>query len=56
MSFTIVATLLVLAFTVAVVTLVLILGRFEIAKHTCDISLKHYENLYRKKNLLLKRQ
>ena len=46
---TIVATLLGLAFAVAVVTLVLILGRFEIAKHTCDISLKHYENLQEEK-------
>ena len=51
---TIVATLLGLAFAVGVVTLVLILDRFEIAKHAFDVSLKHYENLYRKNNLLLK--
>ena len=29
--------------------------RFEISKHTYDISPKHYEKLYRNKNLLLKR-
>ena len=49
------ATLLGLAFAVAVVTLVLILGRFEIAKHACDISLKHYENLYRKNKPVAKK-